>query len=161
MTLRTWTYSALGIVVLGIWLTAPAPTTIVSYTEHPQTRLPALPSNLERPVLQAASRDPFVSYTAPAPPVTKPIVPVRILPPPLPSPPPLNLTFTGKTTTPDGRQLIYASVGDTVMSLTVGMTLPNGYTVTAITPQAVELHYAPLNTAARLDLPPSPTYEIR
>jgi hypothetical protein len=75
--------------------------------------------------------------------------------------PPLNLSYAGRMTTPDGRQVVYVTYGETSMTIAAGQSLPNGYRVEAITPRAVEFTYAPLNTTARLELPESPKYEIR
>jgi len=122
-----------------------------------------LPSRLERSVLESASRDPFavgptVSTQAV---VAQPVVPVVIAPPPAPSPPSLNLRFAGRMTGPDGLALVFVLLGETGLSVTAGQTLPNGYRVETVTSRAIELSYPPLNTTTRLDLPDSPTHEIR
>ena len=79
-----------------------------------------LPAHLERPPLELAERDPFASQLPkPAPAVrqpqplpqvqtaaaTVPSAPIRAVSPPL------NLRFTGRMTTPDGRELIYLALG--------------------------------------------------
>jgi hypothetical protein len=114
---------------------------------------------LERPILEAASRDPFAIVAAPVPVIAAPKL-VQAAPPP-PSPPPLNLQFTGRMTAPDGSQVIFVALGDTTLSLSVGQTLPNGYRVNAIHERSVEFSYVPMNFNTRLDLPAPPTYEIR
>lgn len=125
----------------------------------------ALPAELNRPVLAPSSRDPFAPVAPPATVVAKPSLQpaplIQVAAPQPPSPPPVNLTFAGRMTAPDGSQIIYVSHGDTPLAIGVGQTLPNGYRVEAITAQAVELSYSPLNASARLDLPAPPKYEIR
>lgn len=117
-----------------------------------------LPYQLDRPMLSVAERDPFSIVLPPAPPPEKKAPPP---PPPPPQPPALNLHFAGRISAPDGSQVIYVSFGDTSMPVTIGQVLPNGYRVEAVTPQAIELSYPPMNTTARLELPPPPKYETR
>lgn len=62
---------------------------------------------------------------------------------------------------PDGSELLFVSFGEVAMPLAVGQALPNGYIVRAITPQAIEFDYPPLNATARLELPRAPFHEIR
>lgn len=168
MASRRWIYSLVGAVAIGIWAfappPAPAPVDVPSArtpgTARASSRLPSLlPSILERPALEAASRDPFAPVAPPAPVVVAP-KPVQVAPPP-PSPPPLNLQYAGRMTAPDGSQIVFVAVGDTTVSLSVGQTLPNGYRVNAIHDRAVELSYLPMNFNTRFDLPAPPTYEIR
>jgi hypothetical protein len=169
MASRLWIYSSVGAVALIAWVAAPSP---VSSPVEPSRNTGAqsaalrgskpvapLPAVLERPALDAASRDPFAIVAAPAPVVIAP-KPVQVAPPP-PSPPPLNLQFTGRMVAPDGSQVIFAAMGDTPLTLSVGQTLPNGYRVNAIHERSVELSYLPMNFTTRLDLPAPPTYEIR
>lgn len=119
-----------------------------------------LPTHLERPMLEPAGRNPFEAIAVPVP-VPAVIKKAPVAAPPAPSAPPLNLRFTGKMTTPDGRQIVFVAFGETPMSLSLGQTLPNGYKVQAIHERSVELNYLPLNFTARLDLPEPPQYEIR
>ncbi|MDP2369377.1 hypothetical protein [Rhodoferax sp.] len=121
----------------------------------------ALPQTIERPALEAASRDPFVATPVPQPaPVALPVAPVVLAPPP-PTPPPLNLRFAGRMTGPDGAAQVFVLLGETSLSASIGQTLPNGYRVEAITARAIELSYPSLNSTARLDLPDPPQHEIR
>jgi len=167
MASRRWIYSSVGAAAIAVWAFAPPAS---PPTETPSARTPGtakapsrppslLPSILERPALEAASRDPFAPVAPPAP-VVVASKPVQVAPPP-PSPPPLNLRFTGRMTAPDGSQIVFVAVGDTTLTLSVGQTLPNGYTVNAIHDRAVELSYLPMNFNTRFDLPAPPTYEIR
>jgi hypothetical protein len=165
MASRRWIYPSVGAVALAAWAFAPAPAS--PPVETPRTARAAassrpsspLPATLERPALDAASRDPFALVAPPAPAVTVP-KPVQAAPPP-PSPPPLNLQYAGRMTAPDGSQVVFVAVGDTTLSLSVGQTLPNGYKVTAIHDRALELSYLPMNFDTRFDFPAPPTYEIR
>jgi hypothetical protein len=124
-----------------------------------------LPVTLTRPKLEVAVRDPFVlkprplAAQVPTQPAPPPIAVQAVLPQP-PVAPPLNLTFAGRMTAPDGSQILYVANGASTQSIAVGQDLPNGYRVDAITAQAVEFSY-PLQTNARLDLPAPPKFEIR
>ena len=124
----------------------------------------AFPTEKLRAMLEPAERNPFASV------VLKPVVAALQvqLPPPAqmavtqrPAPPPLEMRFAGRMTAPDGTQVVYVAFGDVNLLITAGQTLPNGYRVDAIGARLVELSYPPLSTTARLDLPESPTYEIR
>jgi hypothetical protein len=64
-------------------------------------------------------------------------------------------------TGPDGKTLIYVSFGETSVAVEKGTILTNGYRVESITADAIEFNYLPLNTTAKLAIPPSPRYEIR
>jgi hypothetical protein len=130
-----------------------------------------LPEQLERDTLEAAKRDPF-SVVAPPPvtsapqklpPAPPPIVPVPApaMAAPVPMAPPLNLRFMGRMTSPDGQHMIFASLAESPVTLSVGQELPNGYRVDSITDRIVQLSYPALGTTARLDLPEPPRYEIR
>ncbi len=129
-----------------------------------------LPTQLDRPLLELAQRDPFaIDLPKPAPLLPKQSVPPPAAsiamplppPPPVPMAPPHNLRFAGRMRTPEGRELVYVSLGDTGIVLVAGQTLPNGYRVESVTARSVELSYPPLNTRTRLDLPEPPRYEIR
>lgn len=172
MSLRPWLYGGLGAFVVGAWATLD--------TRGPQPAVPAVPaapfaipsqgpaSELsQRAVLETAAKDPFAIAPAPIPaavvlanPMPAP-PPVQPSPPPEPVAPPLNLRFTGRMVGPDGRVAIFAMAGNEQVTLTPGLLLPGGYRVDRITDTVVELTYPPLNTSARLDLPPAPTHEIR
>ena len=128
-----------------------------------------LAQGLDRENLEPATRDPFVLEVPPAmaaraikpvaaPPMVQLAAPV---PPPPPLAPALNLRFVGRMTGPEGVQSIYASIGETPVTLSVGQSLSNGYRVDAIKERVVELSYPPLNTTTKLDLPEAPAYEIR
>jgi hypothetical protein len=165
MASRRWIYPSVGAVALAAWAFAPpAASPPLETPRNARTAASSrpslpLPATLERPALDAASRDPFALAAPPAPAVIAP-KPVQAAPPP-PSPPPLNLQYAGRMTAPDGSQVVFVAVGDTTISLSVGQTLPNGYRVNAIHDRVVELSYLPMNFNTRFDLPAPPTYEIR
>lgn len=137
-----------------------------------------LPARLERFALEPASGDPFTQpqavavpppakrIAAPAPlpqPVLQPVTQQLAPTPPAQTPlaPPLGLTYIGRMTSPDGNQLVFATMGDASVTLSPGLLLPNGYQVTSITERAVQLLYPPLRVTAQLDLPALPRHEIR
>ena len=131
-----------------------------------------LVKNLDREILEQATRDPFLQGSLPAqksvtkPDVIKPPMQVALpsttaVPVPVALAPDLNLRFIGRITAPDGTQSIYAQSGEASIILMVGQTLPNGYRIESIKERVVELSYPPLNTIAKLDLPEAPRYEIR
>ena len=136
----------------------------------------AVPQQLKRNRLEAAARDPFsleAATVAPAPqkpasatsaPASQrapPPLPPPVMAAPVPSPPQLNLRFMGRMTNPDGQQVIFATLAESPVTLSVGQELANGYRVDSITDRAVQLSYPVLGTTARLDLPEPPKYEIR
>ena len=101
-----------------------------------------LPHTLTRPKLEVALRDPFVLKPPPVTVqvLTKPAAPpiaVQAVSPPPPVAPPLNLTFAGRMTAPDGRLVVYVANGAFTQAISVGQDLPNGYRVDTITAQAV------------------------
>lgn len=172
MASRFWVYSLVSAIAITAWVAAPQSASLsIQDTSNKSAapvqksgRLPQplrpLPVALERPTLEAAVRDPFAMVAPPAP-VVVPQKPVQVVAPPPPSPPPLNLRFTGRMTAPDGSQVIFVALGETAMSLSVGQTLPNGYKVDAINERTVELSYLPMNFTTRFDLPAPPRYQIR
>lgn len=122
-----------------------------------------------RPRLEPAVRDPFGSALSQQPLSSAPSAPApapKPAPPPSPvpapsGPPPLDLQFIGRATMAQGDLRIYAISNGRYVLLSRGMRLVNGYSVEKITEDAVFLHYAPLNSSARLDIPPAPRFEIR
>ncbi|MCW5651989.1 MAG: hypothetical protein KIS62_19755 [Ramlibacter sp.] len=64
-------------------------------------------------------------------------------------------------TAPDGRALVFAVQGNQAVTLSPGVVLPNGYVVRSMTEAAVIFDFPALNTTAKLDIPPAPSYEIR
>jgi hypothetical protein len=128
-----------------------------------------IPQEIARDNLEPAARDPFTYVAAALPPVPKKLPPAPVVVPPAPiimaapapSAPQHNLRFTGRMTTPDGQQLIFATLADAPITLAVGQNLANGYRVDSITDRVVQLTYVALGTSARLDLPEPPRYETR
>lgn len=170
MASRFWVYSMVSAAAITAWIAAPQSPSIGRTSDKSvplaqQSKVPGqpllpLPAQIKRPALEAASRDPFAMVIIPTP-VVETKKPARVEIPPPPSPPPLNLRFTGRMTAPDGSQVIFVALGETAMSLSVGQTLPNGYKVNAINERNVELSYLPMNFTTRFDLPAPPQYEIR
>jgi hypothetical protein len=121
-------------------------------------------SEINRPAIESAKRDPFMAVQAiPAQPPAS-VQKMTALPPPpepAPAPPPVGLTFVGRLVGPEGDLSIMANNGNETLTLRPGQALPNGYRVDAVNDQAVLLSYPPLNTTARLDLPSAPQWETR
>lgn len=137
-----------------------APAAAVSF---PDRTLNLPPDALSRSPLEPALRDPFAPEAPPPVVVAKPppAPPVQIAPPPPPEPPPLNMTYAGRMTAPNGSLVVYVSIGDNSIALSPGQSLPNGYRVEAIKERAIELSYPALNRTARLELPAPQKYETR
>jgi len=135
--------------------------------EIPTASITNASSDVLRPLLEPARRNPFVGQVSPAPvlkaPPVQAVTQVVVAPPPPPSPtaPPLNLSFAGRVRNPDGKESIYLTWGDKALSAEIGSVLPNGYRVERITADSIDLLYVELNTPARLSLPAAPRYEIR
>lgn len=83
--------------------------------------------------------DPFAGVVPPPPPPA----PVQLAvtpPPPAPPPPPAqDYRFLGRVTGPDGTQQILLSRGDSVVPISVGTALDNGYVVESIHDDSVVL----------------------
>lgn len=126
-----------------------------------------LPSQLDRPMLELTDKDPFVPEVpkpvAIKPPPAPPIMPAQVaaVAPTQPEPPPLNMVYAGRMTTPEGKEVVYMAMGDASVAIEKGMELPNGYRVTSITERQVEFFYPPLNRTQRIDLPTPNKYETR
>lgn len=173
----------MGVAVLLVWLNLTAPVPIGNLTTHqlveptqrlggappPEPRLAQTDSKtagseqsvqLDRPLLEPATRDPFNVQ----PPSVAPTL-AATSPPPMPTappaPPPHEVTFAGRMTRPDGGDTVYVSYAGTSMPIVVGQSLPNGYRIETISPRAIELSYPSLKTTVRIDLPDAPKYEIR
>lgn len=83
----------------------------------------------------------------------------RVAPPPSPPPaplaPPLPFRYLGRYV--DGeRAAVYLARGDEPVLAVQGETLPGGYRVEEVAPEAVTLLYLPLGTRQRLPVPPHP-----
>jgi hypothetical protein len=171
MTRRFWIYSVTAASIAMALITRPdssaslvAPvdrsgTPTRANASQPPTSSRQLPVELVRNALTAAKEDPFVSDAPPAPVAIALPPPKREVPPP--SPPPLDLKFVGRMTAPDGSQTLLAMSGEVVLSLIVGQTLTNGYRVSSVNENFVDLSYLPLNFNTRFDLPTAPKHEIR
>lgn len=117
-------------------------------------------------MLKPVARDPFLLPTpvpvvmqAPAPVFTPP--PVQAAPV-MPSEPVLQLSFTGRMQTPDGRHLVLAQWSDgRPVTLEQGKVLPNGYRVERMNANLVELLNPQTQAVVQLPLPPAPRFETR
>jgi hypothetical protein len=131
-------------------------------------RIAELPTELRQLALGAARFDPFVGVVPPAPTVPKPVPPPPVaapapmpVPPPIETPPPatrmpppMNYRYLGRMVDPAGRVLIYLARDDTAVQVGVGSRLEGGYTVEAIDPAGVSLHYAPMDVRVVIPVPP-------
>ena len=190
MTGRARIIALVGIAAFLAWidLRHPAPSELVKASERSTTlaatdqvgmlqRQPASAQAMppptaalgtrDRPMLEPAERDPF-GLVAPKPmalvvraPIAAPVQVVAAPLAPAPTPPPVNMSFAGRMTAPDGTQIVYVAYGDISLAITTGQNVPNGYRVESVNARSVELRYPPLNTTARLDLPAPPKYETR
>ena len=121
---------------------------------------------IDRPMLEINDADPFApeipkSAARVQPTLPQALPPVVVAEPGPPEPPPLNLLYAGRLTSPDGTLVVYATLGELSLALTPGLELPNGYRVTKVTSRAVEFSYAALNRTAKLEIPPAQKYETR
>lgn len=118
-----------------------------------------------RPVLKAAARDPFLMPVASSPAPTKPafVPPPPVLAAPVtPSDPVLQLSFTGRMQTPDGRTVVLAQWSDgRPVALEQGKLLHNGYRVERMSANLVELLNPQTQAVLQLPLPPAPRFETR
>lgn len=127
-----------------------------------QTSRTALPTALARTVLSPAMGDPFAT-AVPAPSATTLLVETPSLLPSHPpvATPPLNLRFVGRVTQANGKELIYMAYEDSVLSLTEGQSLPNGYKVDSVTQTNLRFSHPQLEDQVQLDLPALPAFQIR
>lgn len=123
-----------------------------------------LPS-AERAAIKSAARDPFLM---PAPAPTPLPTPVFTPPPPvlaasvMPREPVLQLSFTGRMQTPDGRTVVLAQWSDgRPVTLEQGKVLSNGYRVERMDARMVELLNPQTQAVVQLPLPPAPRFETR
>jgi hypothetical protein len=106
---------------------------------------------LERPGLGEARAHLFTTPPARAapPPSPPPVVAAPSVPPPLP------YRFLGRYVE-GGRSAVYLARGDEPVLAVPGATLPGGYRVEEVAPEAVTLLYVPLGSRQRLQLSPTP-----
>ncbi len=183
MTWRIQNIMIFGALAAGVWVLfsggeraatpAAAATTGFQNTVPPNSvskvSLGYLPQQIERDRLEPATRDPFGLAAATSAALPKPIAVATPLPPfappamvvAAPAAPTLDLRFTGRMTNPDGQQLIFATLSEMPITLSVGQSLANGYRVDSITDRLVQLSHPTLGATAQLQLPEPPKYEIR
>ena len=79
---------------------------------------------LGRPMLEPAERDPFglVAPKPVVPVVQAPVaLPIQVVAAPVaaaPTPPPVNMSFAGRMTAPDGTQVVYVAFGEVSLAIT-------------------------------------------
>lgn len=115
-----------------------------------------------RTVLKVAARDPFgVAPVQVFVPVVKP-EPAVLAAPVMPSEPVLQLSFTGRMQTPDGRTVVLAHWSDgSPAKLEQGKVLSNGYRVERMSASLIELIHPQTQAVVQLRLPPAPRFETR
>ena len=120
-----------------------------------------IPQHLSAVLLDKATADPFVDVQPPAPPAPKPFVGPAYEPLTAPSAPPqASYRYLGQMRTPEGKALVYLAQADRDIAVEIGTRLDDGYVVEAITPGAVQLHFAALDARVTIPIPqardPSP-----
>jgi hypothetical protein len=145
---------ALGMsVVGGRESRPPPPAPSPQAAPRPGTEAPPLElDRLERPGLGEAQANLFATPRRAPPRAAAPAPPT---PPPPPAAPPLPYRFLGRYVEGE-RTALYLARGDEPVLAAPGATLPGGYRVEAITPEAVTLLYLPLDERQRLPIPPQP-----
>lgn len=82
--------------------------------------------------------------------------------PVMPSEPVLQLSFTGRMQTPEGRTVVLAQWSDgRSVTLEPGKVLSNGYRVERMDAGMVELLNPQTQAVVQLPLPPAPRFETR
>ncbi len=123
------------------------------------------PNAIGRTTLKPAARDPFLMpvVAPPAPPKTAYVPPPPVLTAPvMPSEPALQLSFTGRMQTPDGRTVVLAQWSDgRPVALEQGKLLSNGYRVERMSANLLELLNTQTQAVVQLPLPPAPRFETR
>lgn len=116
----------------------------------------SIPRRLSVVLLDKAISDPFADVQPSSPPAPKPLVgPTHELPATPLAPPPANYRYLGQLTTPEGKTLVYLAGANRDIAVEVGAQLDDGYLVEAITPGAVQLHYAALDARVTIPIPES------
>lgn len=117
-----------------------------------------------RASLLPAEENPFVPRGFEAPVVVDPVSTAPVYDAPAPTiegVPELGLRFLGRLRTPAGQWVIYAQHDGVDLRLTQGVILPNGYQVSKIMNQTVVFTHLVNRQKRHLEIPASPTYEIR
>ncbi len=128
-----------------------------AHTDRAPTELAQSPPLTEAAAASTSSVsvfDPFagvaVTPLAPLPPM---VSPAPVVPPPPPSPPTQDYRYLGRMTGPDGSQQILLGRGETLVSITKGTVLDNGFVVEAISTDAVVLTYPTLGFRTSISIP--------
>jgi hypothetical protein len=144
---------ALGVSVVGGRESRPPPpapeTAPRPRSEAPPPQLEL--EKLERPGLGEPQANLFATPHRPAPRA----VPPGPAAPPAPVAPPPPFRYLGRYVD-GGRAAVYLARGDEPVLAVQGETLPGGYRVEQVAPDAITLLYLPLGTRQRLPVPPHP-----
>jgi hypothetical protein len=142
---------ALGVSVVGGRESRPPPAPAPQAAPRPgiEAPPPLELDKLERAGLGEAQANLFAT---PSPPRRRAAAPTPAPPPPRPAAPPLPYRFLGRYVEGE-RTALYLARGDEPVLAAPGATLPGGYRVEAITPEAVTLLYLPLDERQRLPIP--------
>ena len=122
----------------------------------------ALPASIQAWSIDvtAVRGDPFAlpAPRAPMPQQVTPSVPglVATQVPAPPTAPPVQYRFFGRMTSPDGQATTLLARGESVVAVSAGMTLADGYVVQGVSAEAVRLSYPSLGTVVDLPVPPPP-----
>ncbi len=160
---RFLVYGLLLLAVALAWVQSRRqPMVNVAAVQAPQAAVDEALLVLSRPLLLPADGNPFPVQGASRPtaepvPVTEPLP----APPPPPEAPDLAVEIVGRMTTVDGKEEVYALHQGQPLKLVTGQILPNGYVVKRMAPDAIEFEYPSMNAMRRVELPPTPKFEVR
>ena len=123
--------------------------------------MPGLPATLSRWPAELASvrGDPFAQPVAvpTLPPPAVPAVPAALVASAPPAAPAVEYRYFGRMTSPDGQLTTLLARGDSVVAVSAGMPLHDGYVVQGVSAEAVRLTYPPLGTVVDIPIPPPPS----
>jgi len=120
---------------------------------QPASHPPVWPDHLQALQWGPAKLDPFVPMQLPPPPAPKVVVqPVQPLVAPM-QPPLMDYRYLGRMQGPDGQTHVYLVKADRPVPISVGAQLPDGFVVQAITAEAVQLYYPPLQAKVAVFIP--------
>lgn len=159
-------YAVLLLAVLLAWAQSrrQGPTVTAAATPVPHAAAVADGGSLElsRPLLLPADGNPFSAQVGTPPePVAVPDAEPAPVFVPKPEAPDLAVEVVGRMTTVDGKEMVYALHQGQTLELAAGQVLPNGYVVKRMAPDAIEFEYPSMNALRRIELPPTPKFEIR
>lgn len=124
----------------------------------------AVPTVLDRSVLEPAKRDPFVlieppARAAPVPPQLAAELSPPPSPPPAPQEPPTPTVapppyrYLGEMRSPAGERLVYLTRGDDAVVVGSGSRLAEGYVVQSVGAESIKLSHPALGVSVELPIP--------